>query len=131
MSNKTMITPEQKERLSKLSPEQQAIAEKWDKERAELDAGFQSLAKAIDAQDEEQWKDALKNLTEKTPSMCEHERSVWSNCAGCDEIDQALHPELFCAQCNVPFSMCDDGTEDKPHNEGDICPDCEYENGTS
>lgn len=90
-----MLKPEQKERLLKLGKEQYEIAEKWDREKKERDPLFQEMIE-ISGQPEkfERFQELLKQLSE-TPTHCEHERSIWSRCAGCDEIEQALNPEFF------------------------------------
>ena len=90
-----MLKPEQKERLLKLGKEQYEIAEKWDREKEERDPLFQEMIE-ISGQPEkfERFQELLKQLSE-TPTHCEHERSIWSSCAGCEEIEQALNPEFY------------------------------------
>lgn len=123
-----MLTPIQIERLTKLGTEQLAIAEKWDKEREEQSKLIDMLGEAEKVGNHELFRTVLDKIGAMTPSMCEHDRSIWSNCASCDKIEQAIHPELFCAQCSTPFSMFENGTEETSHKVGDICPDCEFEN---
>lgn len=88
-----MLTDEQK---SRLNPEQLAIAERWEKEREDMGKVFEKLHAAMEAKDETLWHEALAEATEENiPSMCEHERSIWSPCAACDEIEQLLNPEFY------------------------------------
>lgn len=111
------MTPEQR---AKLTPEQLVIAEKWEKEQKEMSGLIEQLATAQENKDMKLWADTMEKIQNVAPNMCEHERSIWSNCAGCDEIEQILHPELFCAECGVPFQ---DEIE-RVRKEGDICSDC-------
>lgn len=118
------MTPEQK---AKLTPEQLVIAEKWEKDREEMSRLIEQFTAATGKKDMKLWTDTMDKIVEITPSMCEHDRSLWSNCAACDEIERVLHPHLFCAECGIPFDMVSSEETEKEHKEGDICPDCSFE----
>lgn len=88
-----MLTKEQKARLD---PEQLAIAEKWEVDREKLNSLFEQLARAVENNDDALWKKAQQNLRDNpTPSRCEHDRSIWSPCGACEEIEQLLYPEYY------------------------------------
>lgn len=87
-----MLTDEQKARLN---PEQLAIAEKWEREREERDKLWKILISAQENKDQKLWEETLDSLQECAPSQCEHERSIWSPCVACDEIERLLNPEFY------------------------------------
>lgn len=87
-----MLTPEQK---SRLNPEQLAIAEKWDQEKEEMDKVFEKLQRAIRESNNDLFQEALADSQANIKDRCEHDRSIWSSCAGCDEIEQLLWPEFY------------------------------------
>lgn len=112
------------ERLAKLNREQRAIVLKREekrKERAKL------IKVARESNDPEVHQHIFDSLLEIDDDCCEHGRSVWGGCHACDEIDAILYPELFCAECGVPFSVVSSEEEKKDHKPGDICPDCAFE----
>lgn len=110
-----MLTPEQ---IARLSPEELLIAEKWEKEKDERDIIFNDIQTALKANDVEAYQKAIDNLTKDLPTHCEHERSIWSRCGSCDDLEQKLYPEFFtkCKVCDetVLIEECEDG----------ICQDC-------
>jgi hypothetical protein len=115
-----MLTQEQK---SKLNPEQLAIAEKWEREKNERSAILDRLdAGEIDA------KEALRLMSMQSNGMCEHDRSIWSNCAACEEIERLLYPEAYCKGCDEHgygelnqeglCPLCSNGEQNESGNEG-------------
>lgn len=87
-----MLTEEQK---AKLNPEQLAVAEKWEREKEERAAILDRMdAGEIDV------REALRLMNEQSNGMCEHDRSIWSPCAACDEIERLLYPEAYCKVCD-------------------------------
>jgi len=92
-----MLRPDQKERLLALGEEQLAIAEKWEREKEERDVHLQAMIKASEKNDWEGYQTALDNClaVDQNNGRCEHDRSIWSSCAGCEEIEMALSPEFF------------------------------------
>lgn len=89
-----MLTDEQKARLDS---EQLAIAERWEQDRDARGLILDKMSAASDAKDNEAYQKYLKEYMsiDQGRTHCEHERSIWSNCAGCDEISRLLHPEFF------------------------------------
>lgn len=87
-----MLTPEQ---IARLSPEQLAIAERWERERDELEHLVKQLQTAMQNKDEVLWKSLQDNVDKKRPTHCEHERSIWSTCCACNEIEHLLNPEWY------------------------------------
>jgi hypothetical protein len=75
-----MLSPEQIERLTKLGPEQLAIAEKWDKEREALDKLVDAAKKSFEEGDKSALQNVLDQIERISPDMCEHDRSIWSPC---------------------------------------------------
>jgi hypothetical protein len=75
---------------SKLTGQQLAIAEKWEIERLQR----QSIMEQLEA-GKISTKEALDKIDDITPSHCEHERSIMSNCSACDEIERIIRPEAF------------------------------------
>ena len=108
-----MLTEEQK---SRLNPEQLVIAEKWEREKEERSA----ILDKLDA-GEINLKEALRLMDHQTNDMCEHDRSIWSPCGACNEIERLLYPDAYC-------KGCDEHGHGELNNEG-ICPSCvEYSN---
>jgi hypothetical protein len=87
-----MLTDEQKARLN---PEQLAIAEKWDRETLEMDKVFEKLQRALRENNNDLFQEALADSAANVKDRCEHDRSIWSSCAGCDEIERLLWPEFY------------------------------------
>jgi hypothetical protein len=79
------------ERLARLDDKQQAIVMKRQEESA---ARSIVIAKLFDA-DPEVHEHAFNTLRDMTPDMCEHDRSIWSPCMACAEIDHLMYPEVF------------------------------------
>lgn len=90
-----MLRPDQKERLLKLGEDQLAIAEKWEREKEEQAPLIEEIADLFGKPEHrERFHELVEKLSD-TPSRCEHDRSIWSSCAGCEEIEHALHPEFY------------------------------------
>ena len=87
-----MLSEEQKARLN---PEQLAVAEKWEREREERAVIIDELGKAEKAGDTVAFKAAIDKLSATTQDRCEHDRSIWSSCAACEEIEFLLYPEFY------------------------------------
>lgn len=79
-----------KEVKSKLTTDQLAIAEKWEVERLQRQLIMEQLEEGKISP-----KEALDKINDITPSHCEHERSIMSNCSACDEIERIIRPEAF------------------------------------
>lgn len=79
-----------RERFHLLTPEQRVIAEKWEQERE----AREKLVEDIRA-GKVSWKEVGEILRDTTPSMCEHDRSIWSHCISCEEIERIIRPEAF------------------------------------
>jgi len=97
-----MLTDEQK---SRLDPEQLAIAERWERDADARSLSLDKMIAASEAKDNEAYAKSLEEYLsiDKGRTHCEHERSTWSNCAGCDEIARLLNPQLFCSECEEAF----------------------------
>lgn len=88
-----MLSDEQRARLN---PEQLLIAEKWEKEREDMGQVFEKLGLAMKNHDENLWKEALEESNiNPISSRCDHDRSIWSTCSACDEIEHLLNPEFY------------------------------------
>lgn len=87
-----MLRPEQKARLN---PEQLVIAEKWEQEREDRGRLIEELGAAEKAGDNAAFREALRKIAETTHDRCEHDRSIWTPCAACEEIEQLLNPEFY------------------------------------
>lgn len=91
-----MLREDQKERLRALGEKQLAIAEKWEQEKDERDVHISAMVQAKldgDIKAHEEAFDAYINVG--TRQICEHDRSIWSPCSGCNEIEHALNPEFY------------------------------------
>lgn len=57
---------------------------------------FKIISKIIDrlCDNLENYKEEAKELRKTIPSMCEHDRSIWSSCAACDELDMKIMKHL-------------------------------------
>lgn len=83
---------DQRERLLALGEDQLAIAEKWEREKEAREPLFHELSQL--AERNERFFELVEKLSD-VPTMCEHDRSIWSPCAACEEIEQALNPEFY------------------------------------
>jgi hypothetical protein len=81
--------------IDKLDAEDRVIAEKWEKERDERAVVYDQLSDAETLKDNDRFHKVLDQLTAGTPSHCEHERSIWSHCYACEEIERTLFPDMF------------------------------------
>lgn len=92
-----MLRPDQIERLRVLGEEQLEIAEKWESEKDERDIHIKAMIAASEKNDWEGYRAALDNCiaVDKNHGRCEHGRSIWTPCAGCEDIEMALSPEFF------------------------------------
>lgn len=117
-----MLTAEQK---SRLDPEQLAIAEKWESDSATRLEYCDQMSAAQAAGDTAAYQKAFEDYLEdylsvnKGETHCAHERSLWYNCAGCDEISRLLHPEMYCSKCEESLTENDE----QPLVQG-ICDYC-------
>lgn len=89
-----MLTDEQKARLN---PEQLAIAEKWEREHIAQGEAIEMMRVAEAANDAEGIKNAFEAFlnASDTSGFCEHERSIWTPCMACEEIERLLNPEFY------------------------------------
>jgi hypothetical protein len=88
-----MLSQEQKDRLNS---DQLAIAERWDREAEQNAKAIEKLDKAIHNSDNLLYKEALEDLNSMLNiTHCEHERSIWSTCSACNEIEHLLNPEFY------------------------------------
>lgn len=89
-----MLTEEQK---SRLNPEQLAIAEKWEKEHIAQGIAIEKMTKANEEKDFEAYQKAFEEFlsASDTSGFCEHERSIWTPCMACEEIERLLNPEFY------------------------------------
>jgi hypothetical protein len=82
-----------------LTPEQRAIAERWEAERQRRHEMLMSYGEALQRGDKEAatiiLQEALEFTLLKDRHYCEHGRAVVSTCIACEEIDRILSPELF------------------------------------
>jgi hypothetical protein len=94
----THLTDEQydvliQERISRLNPEQQKIAQAREVQRKDR---FKLIQKIADPnatpEDHEMVFDALRDMD---GDGCEHGRSYVKHCIACGEIDHLMFPELF------------------------------------
>ena len=79
------------ERLARLNDSQRDIVLKRE-EKKTIRLGLIARLKENDPDVHEMVFNALQNLDD---DMCEHDRSIWSNCLACAEIDHLLFPELY------------------------------------
>lgn len=81
------------ERIARLSPENQTIMQAREIKRKKT-AWLIDQARKDPANDELQHK-VFDQILDMQEDYCEHERSTWSNCIACGELDHAMFPELF------------------------------------
>ncbi len=81
--------------MNKLTPEQQVVADRWTRERAECNRIWNEAMAKLDRGEPVDWEVYSIQLRAVCPSYCEHGRSYASSCMACDEIEVILHPELF------------------------------------
>ncbi len=105
-----------------LTPEQQAIVDRWEKEKQERQKCYDLLQIAMDRKDARLWHDIINKIEQITPSVCEHDRSIWSPCAACNEIERIIHPELFCHKCQELLS--EDGEPVDTSKTDGMCSYC-------
>ena len=72
---------------AKLDAEQKAVADKWDKEKLERAVLLDEMGRAESTKDHHKAKEIFKKLVAADGDMCEHERSIWSNCSACLDIE--------------------------------------------
>lgn len=86
-------------RKALLTPEQLAIVARWDAEKAKRMELLEQAQEASKRGDIERERELLMDVCKVSfladPYYCEHERAVTSTCAGCEEIERILTPELF------------------------------------
>jgi uncharacterized Ntn-hydrolase superfamily protein len=86
------------ENLAKLTPEQRAVFDAWQREAEKSDVLMQGLLDALAAND----KIALARITDELdrliPVVCEHGHSVYLSCMECEEIERTVFPENFNAK---------------------------------
>jgi hypothetical protein len=90
-----MLTQEQ---IARLNPEQLAIAEKWDREADERQRAVDEMEAANKARDIQAYEKAMQkffSIGSVESGRCEHDRSIMGTCAGCEELEQLLHPEFY------------------------------------
>ena len=81
------------ERISRLNPEQQAIAIAREKRKEDQ---YELISKLMDEatntpENNHLIADALRDHSDR----CEHDRSIWKSCMECAKIDHIMFPELF------------------------------------
>lgn len=81
-----------RERISRLNPEQQVIANAREAKRQER---AQLIEKAFSSQDEEAQERLYNALRDTDDFNCEHGRSYCKHCIACGEMDHLMFPELF------------------------------------
>lgn len=79
------------ERISRLNPEQQAMAQAREVKK---DERFALINQMINSKDEEAHQRLLDALRDETDN-CEHGRSFCKHCVLCGEMDGLMFPELF------------------------------------
>lgn len=95
------LTPEQ---IARLSPEELVVAEKWEREKEERGRLIELFSEAEKAGDQQKASEFLRQALD-TSDMCEHDRSIWSPCSACHNIEMKLHPELFDEE-GEPIDWC-------------------------
>jgi hypothetical protein len=80
------------ERIARLSPEQQIIAQAREVKRQERFLLIQKLTESKDEEAHERFLDALRDTGNLN---CEHGRSYCKHCIACGEMDHRMFPELF------------------------------------
>ncbi len=94
-----MLRQDQIERLRALGEDQLAIAEKWEREREERGRHLDAMVEADKNKDAEAYTKAFEAFLAADEGAqtgrCEHDRSIWTPCGGCEEIEQALNPEFY------------------------------------
>jgi len=83
------------ERIARLNPEQQKLAQSREVQRKDRFKLIEKLA-APDANEDthEMVFNALRDMDDRN-FECEHGRSYCKNCIACGEIDHIMFPELF------------------------------------
>jgi hypothetical protein len=93
------LTKKREERKTLLSPQQLAIVQRWDAEKVERGNIIEQAREAADRDDRKLWRElavkACKFSLLEDPNFCEHGRSIMGTCAGCEDIERILTPELF------------------------------------
>ncbi len=82
-------------RLAKLSSEQLEVAKQWESDRSKRLACLDRMEAAEKLGDTEARDQAYKEYRANDPTRCAHDRSMWSNCGACLEIQKILFPENF------------------------------------
>lgn len=81
-----------KERIARLNPEQQVIANAREVKRQER---FKLINKAFGPGGTEEDHEHLYNVLRDGTDACEHGRSICKHCIACGEMDHIMWPELY------------------------------------
>lgn len=74
-----------------LSQEQKEIVKQWDKERAIRFGIVDEMFAALKKGDKKLYNSLHEKYEESTEEFCVHERSIWSRCGSCEEIEKICH----------------------------------------
>lgn len=78
-----------------LSDNQKITADRWDREKVDRDLYLSIYLKSLETNDKLLEKESLDLLSKSDVAFCEHDRSIFSTCIACSEIEKILLPELF------------------------------------
>jgi hypothetical protein len=81
------------ERIQRLNPEQQAIAQARERLRKDRQKLIDKLADPDASEDVHEY--VFNALRDMDGDECEHERSYVKHCSACGEMDHLMFPELF------------------------------------
>ncbi len=81
------------ERIAKLSPKDQLILQAREVKRKKTAQLIDQARK--DPTNSELQHRVFDHILDMQEDYCEHDRSTWSTCIACGELDHAMFPELF------------------------------------
>lgn len=77
---------------ARLNPDQLRTVEQWERERLEREPFFEKLVAAKTSEDIQAAAAELSSVTSKH-NRCPHDRSVWSSCGACEDLEEILAEE--------------------------------------
>lgn len=102
-------------RLLKLDQNQKNIVASREVHRQEVLKLIDDLKNASNAHES---REILDSINRSAPLRCEHDRSNYSTCMACMDIEQLMYPEYYCSECS--------NTRQGVPGDSGLCLDCDY-----
>jgi hypothetical protein len=83
------------ENLAKLTVEQRQVYDCWVKEQQLMQPLIEQMSAALGRGDMAMVADCQHAMSKIIPERCEHDRSIFTHCEACRQIDATLFPEDY------------------------------------